>query len=250
MLPELIYREEKVQDYSFLAFLGALSGFIGFALANFLFPSQVGLVTVVFAAIPLVYPLTQFFLEDESARRPHAPEIKVYLALFAGQVAAFTALGLMFPESFEIQISQFASQLEAFGASGYFFSDSLFFQVLSNNMVVFGSILVISVVLASSGAFVLTWNASVLGLFISSLLTELPNDISLLVGSESVPSPIAYLPHTAFEMTGFIIAGVAGSLISASIYRKHFDKELWIDYGKLVALGAGFILIGAILETA
>ncbi|MFB6216661.1 MAG: stage II sporulation protein M, partial [Candidatus Aenigmatarchaeota archaeon] len=65
-----------------------------------------------------------------------------------------------------------------------------------------------------------------------------------------VPSPLCYLPHAAFEMTGFIVAGVAGSLISAALYREHFDMDTWRDYGKLVALGILLILLGAFLETA
>jgi hypothetical protein len=46
------------------------------------------------------------------------------------------------------------------------------------------------------------------------------------------------------------VAGISGSLISAAIYREHFDKDTWIDYMKLVGLGIGLILIAAVLETA
>jgi len=51
-------------------------------------------------------------------------------------------------------------------------------------------------------------------------------------------------------MTGFVIAGVCGSLISAALYREHFEKEVWIDYAKLLGLGLFMVLFGAFLETA
>jgi uncharacterized membrane protein SpoIIM required for sporulation len=62
-------------------------------------------------------------------------------------------------------------------------------------------------------------------------------------------APVLYFPHAAFEMTGFIIAGIAGSLISAAVYREHFDEETWRNLVILVLAGVGCIFVGASLET-
>lgn len=242
MLPELIYREERAEDFPLLIMLGIVAVMAGFGAANYLFPSEVDLLTVIFASIPLVYPLTRYFLEDEKNGSPHIPEIQVYGSIFIGEVIGFLVLGMFFPESFSLQSS-------IVGASGFAIFGGSFLGILFNNLTVFGAILGLAAVIGSAGAFILTWNASVLGVFFAKLL----NAVELGTGyftCSATPSPLCYAPHTFFEMTGFIIAGVAGSLISAALYREHFDREIWKDYSKLVALGVLMILFGAFLEAA
>ncbi len=258
MLPELIYREEKLKEYKFLVLLGVLASLTGYILANLLFPSQIGLTTVVFASIPLVYPLTQFFLEREKAGTSHLEELKVYLSLFAGQVLAFAYLGHTKPEKFELQINQFAENMSGIEATGNFFADSLFLSIFSNNITLFLLIFLVSLIIASAGAFVLTWNASVMGVFFSQLIATMPlsreglftcAEGALSDAGLSNPSFLCYVPHAGFEISGFILAGIAGSLMSASLYREHFGKELWEDYMLLLMLGIGLLAIGASLET-
>lgn len=250
MLPELILREEYEENYPLLFILGVSSALLGYALASMLFPSEADLTAVLFAAIPLVYPLTSYFLEDEEDGKPHLPEVKVYGALFAGEVAGFYLLGLAMPSNLDIQVSIFSEQLMQMGITGYATAGASFAGILLNNLMVFGSIVLVATLIGSAGAFILTWNASVLGVFLGVLTRELPGKISAyLLGSGSVPTPLAYLPHAMFEMSGFVIGGIAGSLMSAAIYREHFDRETWKDFGKLVAAGVAMILLGAILET-
>lgn len=242
MLPELIYREERSEDYPILIMLGIISALAGFGAASFLFPSEVDILAVIFASIPLVYPLTKFFMEDERNGAPHIPEIQVYGSIFLGEVIGFLVLGMVFSESFSLQSS-------IVGASGFAVFGSSFIGIIANNLTVFGAILVLATFIGSAGAFVLTWNASVLGVFFAKLLNSIESGAGYLT-CKPTPSPLCYAPHTFFEMTGFVIAGISGSLISAAVYREHFNKDLWIDYTKLVVLGLFMILLGAFLETA
>lgn len=243
MLPELIYREERMEDYSLLMLLGAISGFTGFLLASHFYPSQSDILAVVFASIPLIYPLTRFFFEDEKRDRPHLPEVKVYGAVFVGEVIAFSALAFFFPNAFGAQNGAISA------ISGSATSIGPFFSILGNNIMVFGAILLLSAVIGSAGAFVLTWNASVLGVFFASLVRSLENGQDFLTCVPN-PSPLCYLPHAALEMTGFIVAGISGSLISAAVYRKHFDRETWLDYLKLLTAGVLLVVLGAFIESA
>lgn len=253
MLPELIYREEKEEDYGLLFILGLLAGLAGFAVAKIVFPSRMDILSVVFASIPLVYPLTRFFYEDEKERAPHIPEVLSYGAIFVGEMFAFFVLGLFFSEVFSLQsmvagVSGFATQAEV-----------SFATIFLNNITVFGLIILVATVIGSSGAFVLTWNASVLGYFLSYLVLNIPLNVNTLfacsrsalerLGMEN-PSPVCYIPHSTFEMGGFVIAGVSGSLMSAAIYRQDFERELWKDYAKLVLAGIAMVVFGAFFETA
>lgn len=250
MLPELILREEKQGNLGYTALLGLLSGLAGFTLAKILFPGMTDILSVVFASIPLVYPLTSVFLNDEKEGRPHIREIEFYGSLFLGQFISFLVLGLIFFQDFEMQIGVFSDQMSSLGLAGNAVLPDIFFVVLANNLVLYVSIFAVAAIIGSAGAFILTWNASVLGLFIAKLVSELQGLTELIIGSGKTPSPVAYVPHATFEMAGFIVAGITGSLVSAAVYREHFDLHTWKDLAKLFATGLIFILLGAVLESA
>jgi uncharacterized membrane protein SpoIIM required for sporulation len=247
MLPELILKEERTDNFPLLVVLGVISSAAGFFAAKTLFPAELSVLSVVFASIPLVYPLARKFLEDEKKDEDfyitrYAEEGVIYLSLFAGQAIGFTMLALSRPNAFKLQA-------EVAGISGMATQSGLFSTVLMNNLMVFFGILTVSAVIGSAGAFILVWNASVLGKFFASLLSQLEG-IEVLIGNVETPTPAAYVPHATLEMTGFIIAGISGSMISAALYRRHFDWKTWNHLIKLVLVGLGFILAGAILETA
>ncbi len=83
-----------------------------------------------------------------------------------------------------------------------------------------------------------------MGVFFGSKVAD-----GLLLSSCAVsPGPLCFVPHAVFEMGGFITAGIAGSLISASVYRGHTSTEHLTDLGLVVALGLLLVLTGAALE--
>lgn len=231
MLETFFLLEEEKQNFHGLAFLGFISGLLGFGVAKIIFPSQADILAVVFAAIPLIYSLTEKFLDDEAERLPHFPEVEMYLSIFTGLAVAFGVLAHFFPGAF-------GSQKAIIGVSGAAIQGGSFQAILSNNFTVFSSIFLVSLLVGSAGAFILSWNASVFGVFMADIFSSEP----LMT--------LAYLPHSLFEMSGFVIAGISGSLISAAVYREHFNRETWKDYIKLVLAGLGCVLIGAFLETA
>jgi len=231
MLEEFFLIEEEHQNFGRLMVLGLLSALIGFTAAQWIFPTQSDILAVIFASVPMIFSLTKKFLDDESAGRPHIPEVEVYLSIFAGEVVAFLILALNFPNSFEVQKA-------VIGPAGAAVSDGAFSMILSNNLMVFSVVCILSMLIGSAGAFILSWNASVFGVFLAGIAESQP----VLI--------LAYLPHALFEMSGFIIAGIAGSLISAAVYRRHFDRDTWEDYIRLVALGILCVFIGAFIETA
>lgn len=237
MLPEIILDEEESLDYTKLVFAGGFSAIIGFLFAHILFPSQRAILAPVFASIPLIYPLMTYYLKQEE--HPHFfQETSVYASLFIGITAAFFSISLIIPEVFTMQ-------LELIGVSGYATAEASLFSVMSNNLMVFTGIFLASFLLGSAGAFILVWNASVLGAFFAHLLRDL-SGLELFV---STASPLAYLPHASLEMTGFIVAGILGTTASASIYRDHLSMEHWKKLSKLYLIGVIAIISGAFIET-
>jgi len=74
-----------------------------------------------------------------------------------------------------------------------------------------------------------------------------------LMGLPSIPLVLfSYLPHGIFEFSGYILAGIAGGILSIALARhkesrKHFLFVLQ-DSLLLLAMGIVFIFIGAIIE--
>jgi uncharacterized membrane protein SpoIIM required for sporulation len=243
MLPELILKEERLDNFALLFILGVASSFAGILAAVALFPSEAAVLSVVFASIPLVYPLATKFLEAENSDEgSYIEELEIYGALFIGETFGFTLLSLFRPDILTLQA-------EVAGISGMATQPGLFMPIFTNNMLVFSGILAVSAIVGSAGAFILVWNASVLGKFFGVLLSHL-DGFEVITGNSQSASPIAYVPHATLEMTGFILAGISGSLISAAVYREHFDKDTWWDIVRLVIIGAICIYFGAALESA
>jgi uncharacterized membrane protein SpoIIM required for sporulation len=236
MLPEFIYREEQTENPFALVALGSLSGFLGFGFARVLFQARPGVLAVAFASIPLAYPLLRYFFEAEEEDRPFLDELGVYLSVFTGLVVSFTFVEMWFPGAMSVQ----ASALPTGNAT----APGLFAGILENNLRVFAAILAVASFIGSAGAVILTWNASVMGVFFGSKMA----DGLLLSSCAANPGPLCFVPHAVFEMGGFITAGIAGSLISASIYRGHTSTRHVIDLGLVVALGLLLVLTGAALE--
>ena len=237
MLPEIILEEEEDLDYTHLVFAGGFAAIFGFLFAQVLFPSERAILSPVFASIPLIYPLMSYYLEREE-RPDFFQETSVYASLFTGITAGFFSIALIMPEVFSMQ-------LDVIGITGYATAEASFLAVISNNLMVFAGILLVSFLLGSAGAFILVWNASVLAAFFAYLV----NDFSGLGAVISASSPLAYVPHASLEMTGFIIAGILGTTASASVYRDHWSMDHWKNLAKLLVVGTVAILFGAVIET-
>jgi uncharacterized membrane protein SpoIIM required for sporulation len=240
MLPELILREERSDNYPLLFILGLVSAVAGYVAASAVFPGESALLSVIFASIPLVFPLTTKFLKDEKKSNSYLEEVSVYGALFGGEALGFTVISFLRPQAFSLQA-------DLAGITGMATEPGLFSTVLMNNLTVFTAILIVSAVIGSAGAFILVWNASILGKFFASLLNRLEG-LEIITGNSAAAPSLAYVPHATFEMTGFIVAGISGSLISAAVYREHFDWDTWYDLVRLVLVGIACILAGALLE--
>lgn len=220
-----------------------------------------GLFTVIFTIIPSVYFLTMFikkqeFMDEKDIQNHyekgfwvrHNRDVLIFLFYFFGLTFSFALWSYMLPGgTFQIQtmkiqeIRSLAGNMLEGSASGGVLSS--FTKVLFNNLQVTAFAFIFSLLFGAGAVFIVVWNASILGIFvgrISESIYHIPG-----VG-------VSFLPHGIPEIGGYLLAGLAGGIISAAIIRGH-KKEIVIrvviDALKLLGLGLVFVVLGALIET-
>jgi uncharacterized membrane protein SpoIIM required for sporulation len=251
MLPEIILREEETLNIPALIGLGFIAGVIGIWASMEFFSSNQSLLAPMIAALPLVFPLMNYYFRHERDEN-FEDETIVYGSLFFGVLISFFVAALYIPDFF-------AAQAQTTGLTGQAIAQGpTFVGVFTHNLTLYFSILLISALLGSAGVFILSLNASMVGVFFGNLFSSMPNSFAALtacseeqiaaVGMQR-PSFLCYLPHTFFEMGGFIIAGVLGTTLSATVYREHFGLNHWKKLALYFLIGLVSVFIGALLET-
>ena len=90
--------------------------------------------------------------------------------------------------------------------------------------------------------FIIVWNASILGVYIGYLAENITH-IPVVA--------LSFLPHGLPEIGGYLFAGMAGGILSASLIRRHsmdITKKIFVDCLLLLAIGAVLILVAAGIE--
>ncbi len=194
-------------------------------------------------ALGLSYPVISHLIKKEkqllATRDTHSmallltKEAAVYLTIFFSLTAGFF---LFFRTGF-IQHTEVYDSLVP-QITGNFLAPDLFIQILLNNIGVALLAFGLSVLLFSGFIFVLSWNASILAFYLSKLLTQ---EFFIL---------LFILPHLLFEITGFILAGLAGNLFMYGFqYEKKNNRYIQTSIYILV-LALVFVFIGAVLEVS
>ena len=223
-----------------------------------------GFLVVMFTIIPSVYFITSLIKKEEvfeekmagrhaSGHRfweRHEKDIAILLFFFVGMTLAFSVWSLFLPSSFfqsqvikvnEIQGYVRGGQVTG-GMTGSLTAEEAFMAIFYNNMQVLVFSFLFSFIFGAGAIFIIVWNASVLGVYIGQLSKHIWN-IPII--------SLSFLPHGIPEIAGYLVAGLAGGILSASIIRKNDTQTLKliaIDSLKLLVLASVFILIGAGIE--
>ncbi len=249
-------------------FLGMIYVFLASFLAFKLFPDSSSIVSVLFvviASLPLVYDAIRFeekedfSLSDEShILEQHKKFALFILFLFFGFSMGFFLLYIFLPSS--ISSSLFSSQISTIQSvgspSGFFYSPlRSFWFIFLNNLKVLTFCLLFSFLYGSGAIFILSWNASVfgvaVGVFFKKMISDFVPSLSsyFAVGTISI---LRYAIHGIPEITAYLLAGLAGSLISTAIVNKDFRSKSFYkvldDSSDLIVISILFLFLAALLE--
>ena len=204
-----------------------------------------------FTAIASV-PFLRKILDIEEVAEEHARTLKglilrnkkiieIFGGFFFGIVLSYTLIGFMLPAGLKQML--FSTQLKVLGQPvagflGQFVGGPLFGSILSNNLKVLVLVMVLSLLYGAGAVLIITWNASVLGVFINSF--------------NKVREFIPFIPHTILEFVAFFLAAIAGGLVSvgfekSEVGKKKFNRVL-LDSAILFACAVVILIVASIVE--
>ncbi len=240
--------------------LGIISSWLAIAIGQ---GYEVGHLVVAFICIggaPLMVHM--IWMEEvrevkEKFMERHWSLITAYGAFFIGVVLAISLVYILLPEP--LANTTFAPQINELHAirtlaTGHATSDPCGFTcILFNNLQVLAFVVIFSFLYGAGAIYIITWNASIVGVLIGITTQELAGKL----GNESLAyipslflSALRLLPHGIFEITGYLVAGLAGGIMSAALMRGHiFHKKILLDLVSMMTVSVILIVIGAAIES-
>ncbi len=249
---------EKKTGYAFL--LGFIFSIVGIIIAQWLFGANAGLASVMFTSILLIPSLRKLFVKEEKREekekrfslrelyKDNKHLIHTYVGIFFGVFVAYWALSFFGSLMNWNVTSLFREQVfldpAISGRASYSFST--FWSILQNNWWVLVACFFLSLISGDGATFFVVWNASawavifgVRGVAAAATLGQSP----FVVGGLML---LLILPHMILEGGAYILAGIAGAVISDEIIRK--SKEIKKFLGSLLLVIVGFWIFNFIFK--
>ena len=261
--------------------LAVISSLVGMWFAYTLFPEHSSVLWIALVTVAAMPFMVAFFQQEEME---YATEtglgnfftrnigiISVFFALFLGVIVTSSLVYSFAPE--ELRNALFDEQLDslqgiqalnteitgqATGAGGKPCSsyEECVFLILENNAWVLVLILIASFLYGAGAIFEISWNASIIGVFAGVRVSELLATVygaggEVLAYGHGLYYLLGFLPHGIFEIAGFSLAAIAGSIVSAGVAKgagAHELGEVVKDAVLLTVLGLACVAIGAFIE--
>ena len=144
--------------------------------------------------------------------------------------------------------------------SGGTFFQSYFSKILLNNLKVLAFTILFSLIYGAGAIFILTWNASVIGVAIGSAIKNASVHFTETVGLPGIAGYTTavtvglsrYLIHGIPEIMAYFIGALAGGIISLVIIKQEYEtpkfKESLKHISGLLIFSIALLLIGALIE--
>lgn len=268
-----VFKAEK-KPYE-LFFLGFFYSTVAIFLSLWIFRNYASLVMVfltVIACIPLIYNALK--LEEEkdlkidketTLLKEHSRVLMFILFLFLGITISFTLWYVILPPDL-VQVL-FHSQTETIAGINNYVSGkstvssfSLFSKILFNNIKVLTFCILFAFVYGFGAVFILTWNASVIGVAIGNFIRvnmgAYANSAGMIKAASYFQvfslSLLRYFIHGIPEIAAYVIGGLAGGIISIAIVRGDFKnngfEKVLFDSSELITISLLFLLVAAFIE--
>ncbi len=253
---------------------GFIYASLGFFLGLWVFNEHASLIMVfltTMAAIPLIYNIIKVeekkdlvFHSEKGLLKEHSRALRVFLNYFIGTTLAFAFWYIVLPNStiisaFEVQANTINS-LRANVTGNASYLGRIFFEILSNNLKVLIFCILFSFLYGVGAAFILTWNASVIGVAIGDTIKtgilQISEKFHITTSHQYFGvityGLLRYIIHGVPEILAYFVAGLAGGIISSAVIRHDFGtkkyEKIILDSSVLLLISLVLIVIAAFLE--
>lgn len=257
-----------------LFFLGFFYTSIAITLSLWIFKQQTSLVMVfltVLACAPLIYSTIKYeekkslFIEGErNLLKEHSKAISLFGFLFLGLTMAFAAWYVLLPA--DLLTTVFGTQTQTIldinnkVTGNVYEAINLFTLIFFNNIKVLVFCILFAFLYGVGAIFILTWNASVIGVAIGNFIRTELSRVSSSVGLSKFSSYFSvisigllkYSIHGIPEILAYLVAGLAGGIISVAVIRHDFRtkrfENIVLDSSSLIILSILLLVIAGLLE--
>jgi len=259
MVFEQFLESDKVKKHSlFIFILGIFYVVVSYFVSSYFFEQEISL-AIVFTSTLLLTPSIYTILNIEEKIESkeglkhffynHKDVFKIFLFLFIGIFFAFIIIGSYSSKPlFDYQINFLKSRGDLSGSvitdiNEYIPSISNVFGLISQNLLVIVIAFVLSVFYGAGALFLIVLNASIFAGFILYVVKEI---------GKAFPIISLFLIHLIPELSGFLLAAIAGGVVSRAIMKEKFGSEgfknIMRDALFLLLIAVGLIIISAFLE--
>jgi len=251
-LGDILDKLGKQRIYSI--FIGILYVFISYGTAKLFFPTNISIAMIFFISLLLIPSTGKMISMEEKLERKHGLKhflrdhkllMEVFLFLFIGIFLAYLVIGNNSPVTMEYQNTYLESQGIKDGiVPEKIDKPSQFVSILGSNLSVIVIAFVLSMFYGMGALFLIVLNASIFAAFVlkfSSILSQTTTMSAAILS-------IHFLP----EVFGFLLAAMAGGVISKAITKEKFGTDKFKNVVKdgtvLLLISLAVILVAAGLE--
>lgn len=255
-------------------FIGLIYTSIAILLSLWIFEKYASLILVfltVVACIPLLYSTIKLeekkdliLDKEKTLLKEHSKVIYFLMLLFFGITVAIVLWYVFLPPGTIDNV--FGAQQQTIthintSATGHAVQQfQLFTKIFFNNMKVLTFCLLFAFIYGAGAIFILTWNASVIGVAIGNVIRSNLSQISSVAGLGKVGGYfnvisyglLRYFIHGVPEIMAYFVGGLAGSIISIAIIRHDFRtkkfEHIILDSTNLIIISVFLLLIAALIE--
>jgi uncharacterized membrane protein SpoIIM required for sporulation len=263
----------KAETHPMIVFFhGFLYASVALFLSLWVFPDHTSLIMVfltTMAAMPLIYSIIKIeekkdlsLLPEKNILKEHSKALRVFLNYFIGATLAYALWYTIIAnptETFKVQTDTLIG-LRGHVTGNAYSLGKVFWDILSNNLKVLIFCVLFSFIYGLGSLFILTWNASVIGVAIGdtirSGIMELGKEFSFASGGQYVSiityGLFRYYLHGIVEIGAYFVAGLAGGIISVAVIRHDFGtkkyEKILMDSSMLILLSLVLVVLAAVLE--
>ncbi|MEM2131132.1 MAG: stage II sporulation protein M [Candidatus Woesearchaeota archaeon] len=246
-------------------FFGFIYAILGLFLGYWVFYEHNSLIMVflsTMAVIPIIYNIIKIEekkdlldLNEKNLLKEHSKAISVFMYYFLGTTIAFAFMYIILPEKdatnvFKIQIDTILS-IRSSVTGQAINSFKIFSSILANNVKVLAFCVLFSFLYGIGAIFILTWNASVIGFAIGDTIKTGIYQIGKQLHITTMPEYLSvisygllkYSIHGIPEILAYLVAGLAGGIISSAVIRHDFGTSKYVN----IIMDSSVLLIGSLL---